>query len=226
MTRTSIRLMQLSGSGTKKVGKTITAISALAALALGASAAHGTVLVDFTLSEQSVGTLNTGPFTDTSILDSNISDPTAQGLGDFGEGGSGTAAGEINWNRWGNNVLSVQLTVAAGQTVSLSDITMVISRNGAGAPGTTVEPVFAVVLSGVGTEAGLLAASQLDTAEGIAISGGAGGSFGKDPTTWDLSGASAQTGTFTIGIGYAGTSVGNLRISDIVVNGTVSAAAT
>jgi hypothetical protein len=191
--------------------------------------ANATVIADFSLIEQlaSNSSFNTGPFTATDALDYNVSNPIAQGLGAFGEGGGGRAAGEINWDTWGNGrILSVQLTVDAGQELFLSDITLVISRNGNGAPAATGDPLFAVVVAGIAQETALLAATQLDTQDGITISGGAGGSFGQTPTVWDLSGSGAQTGILTIGIGYNGTSGGNLRISDIVVNGTTAATTT
>jgi len=196
----------------------IATITTVAALALGTPFANGAIIVDFSLSEQLAGVYNPGPFTATDALDPDISSPTAQAVGTFAEGGGGTAAGELNWVAWSTNTefLTVELTVAAGQMVTLSDITLDISRNGSGAPNN----FYAVVLPGTGhTGAVLGAATHLDV-QTVPISGGAGGSVGQTQS-WDLSSVADMTGSFTIGIGPETGAGGNMRFSEIVVNGTV-----
>ena len=176
------------------------------------------MIVDFSLSEQLAGVYNPGPFTATDALDPDISNPTAQAVGTFDEGGGGTAAGELNWVNWTTNTefLTVELTVAAGKAVTLSDITLDISRNGGGAPNN----FYAVVLPGTGhTGAVLGAATHLDV-QTVPISGGAGGSVGQTQS-WDLSSVADMTNSFTIGIGTESGAGGNMRFSEIIVNGTV-----
>jgi hypothetical protein len=132
-------------------------------------------------------------------------------------------ANELNWTSWNTGFLAVELTVADGYALDLSDIQLRISRNGTGAPGGAGDPLYAVVLPGTGYAFDDLAgATQLSTVDNIVVGAGAGGSLTAPYSLWDLSTAGLQTGSFTIGIGYAGTKTGNLRISDILVDGAVT----
>lgn len=203
----------------KHILKSFSYIAILTATAIETQAA---TLVDFTLEEQASG-FNSGPFTATSSLADNIS-AFAEGRGEFNVGGGGSQAGEINWSRWDKGIrsfLTVVVDVDPLFSVQLDTIQLRISRNGGGAP----DSLFATVLSGSdSTRTELASAPVIDDSPdpGFVISGGAGGSTSVGLTTWDLSGVDLQTGAFQIALGYSGGADGNLRISDIIVNGIVS----
>jgi hypothetical protein len=194
---------------------------------LAAGLCQAQTLIDFTMEEHTEATnlefdTNGTPqntLSATSTLATGISNPNAYGLGTFGTGGGGTQDGELNWSHWAKNAefLVVEFTVDAGSIVTLSDLTMDVSRNGAGAPANW----YAVVLPGTGlTAAELAAGTHLDEHTPV-TSGNAGGSVGKTDT-WDLSSTgNLYAGSYTIGWGTSSSAVGNMRVSDIVINGVV-----
>jgi len=186
------------------------------------------VLADFTM-EEHLGASNNLSFdtngspqntlSATSTLATGLSNPNLYGRGTLGTGNGGTQSGELNWSAWTSNAefFVVELTVDAGTTITLSDLTMDISRNGTGAPLNW----YAVVLPGTGlTGAAIGAGTHLDQ-QAVTIGANAGGSVGLT-RTWDLSSAADLTaGSYTIALGTPGGTGGNMRVSDVVINGTV-----
>ena len=184
------------------------------------NSAHAGVIADLTLEEWTAagGVQLNPPYDATSVLDANLDGVSGSSVNGSGSnhtvGGGGSIDNEINWANWDEpNYFSIEVTPSAGATVDLDNITFSIIRNGTGAP--TGLDVWVV--------AGSYAGGALGTADAtntVPEIGGTG--FGTNNKTFDLSGVADQSSLFSIVLGTQGTAGGNLRINDVVINGTVN----
>ncbi len=194
-----------------------TIISGLVIVALTASS-NAAVLANYSFAEWNVTGTTPDNINDTytnldALKDVNLLSTSIVTAG-FNEGGNGSYDNEINVSTWSDGTMTLTLDVGTS-ILNLDSIDLNIARNGTGAPA-------AMEIN--------LGATQLATFDSMGIHNGGGGAldstgFGKSFALSGNAAAQGLTGVVTLVIDRedSDTLNGNLRINDLVVNGTITA---
>lgn len=194
-----------------------TTLLSITSAACFATVCNAAVIADYNFSGYTGGDPS-GTYSTTDSLDSNITSTSVVVAGALEEGGNGSYTGELNMASWNLTTagLTINLVVADGFELDLDSVVLNIARNGTGASDTFELNLGATQLATIGT-------GVMD------IHNGGSGAMAGSPThneAFALTGVSAAqnlTGSIALTIDDLDGLAGNVRMNDLVVNGTITA---